>query len=99
MFLTQKEATKEYNKGLILENRENSLYVRLFRLFWFFHFTTSKNRAVRGRKYKFDNKFWKVFNTYEPNKNSNFIKKIKMIRNKEVHLIKRDKNRDKGYTK
>lgn len=81
MFLTKQEARNEYNKGSILENRNQVDYVFIFRLCGF-DFTSTKRRTRRNKHYKLDDPFWKIHST------NSLMKKLKLIYNKEVRLLK-----------
>ena len=78
IYLCKEIATLRFNSGEILENRNSTNYVYTFKLFGLIYIS-NKNRK---KKYNFDNKFWIV------NRDSGFIKKIKMIYKKEVHRVK-----------
>ena len=75
------KARNLYNRGYILQNRQN-LYKQpiVFQLFDR-HYTSNKNRADKNQHYKIDNNNW----FYQGN---SLLTKLKLIMFKKVYLIK-----------
>jgi len=78
-YLTYQQARNAYNKGEILQNRQNTKYTIVFSLASL-HFTSTKKRAIKGKHYKLDNPYWITINY-------SLLAKLKLIFSNKVHLI------------
>ena len=81
MFLKEAKARNSYNNGVILENRQNMKYVIIFSL-CNMHFSSTEKRAKKGKQYRLDNPYWKVYT-------GGLLKKLELIRTGRVKMIKR----------
>ena len=80
MFLTSRQVRNKYNNGVILQNRQNNIYVTIFS-FIGIHFTSTIKRAKKGKHYRLDNPYWME------HREQGVLEKIRMIMDKEVKVI------------
>ena len=80
-FLTQYDAREAYLGGKILENRQNRVYITAFSLFGI-HYTSTKKRAEKGKKYKLDSEWWCT-----PNEQG-LLRKVYLILSGRVYRIR-----------
>lgn len=84
-YLTQKEAQEHFDKGYILQNRQNQrIFPLTFKLLGKVYTSNSK-RALAGRPYKFDSNYWVVYD-------KGLLTKVVLLWNRVMHKIQKRKS-------